>query len=198
MDQTTIDTYNKLAHEYDEEVVDFWDTFPRSFIDTFVELSDKRLLDIGSGSGRDGVLFTEKGIEVTCLDASEEMVKITTEKGLRSIVGDFLHLPFKENEFNSIWAYTSLLHISKKDIDVALEEIKRVLSVGGIFGLGLIEGNTEEYKLSSGVQSPRLFSFYTKEEIEALLNKHGFEIVYFECFKPKSKNYLNFIARKLK
>jgi len=61
----------------------------------------------------------------------------------------------------------------------------------------MIEGETEGYRESSGVNMPRLFSFYTKEELELLLNKHGFEIIYFETFKPGSKNYLNFIAKKI-
>ena len=43
---------------------------------------------------------------------------------------------------------------------------------------------------------PRWFSFYKKEEIEDLLAANGFETVYFEEFRPNTKNYLNFIARK--
>ena len=90
----------------------------------------------------------------------------------------------------------SLLHVFKKDIDRAFEEINRVLKKGGVLGLGLIEGETEEYKESSGVNLPRLFSFYTKEEIEKILMKHGFDVIYFEEYKPRSKTYLNFICLK--
>lgn len=60
----------------------------------------------------------------------------------------------------------------------------------------MIEGDTEGYRESSGVSMPRLFSFYSKGEIEELALKHGFSLVYFESFKPRSKNYLNFIFRK--
>lgn len=197
MDKETIDTYNKMAKEYDDETIDFWDRFPRTFFNKFIDSVKGKILDIGSGPGRDGLILKENGLEVVCLDASETMVKLSRERGLESIVGDLLNLPFSDNSFNGAWAYTSLLHVSKSDIDKAFVEINRILIKDGILGLGMIEGETEGYRESSGVNMPRLFSFYTKQELELLLKKHGFEVLYFETFKPGSKNYLNFIAKKI-
>lgn len=37
MDKQTINTYNKMAQEYDDETIDFWKDFPRTFLDTFIE-----------------------------------------------------------------------------------------------------------------------------------------------------------------
>lgn len=196
MDIRTIDTYNQLAAEYDVETTGFWEQFPRTFLDKFIEISGKKVLDVGSGPGRDGLILQEFSKEVICLDASEEMVNISTERGLESIVGDFMNLPFEDQSFDSVWSYTALLHVSKKDVAVAIGEINRVLIPGGIFGLGLIEGAEEKYRESSGVNLKRWFSFYQKEEIKDLLSKHGFELVYFDTFIPNSKNYLNFIFRK--
>ena len=196
MDKTTIDTYNRTAQEYDIETTGFWNLFPRTVIDTFADKTHGRVLDVGSGPGRDGLILKEKGLDVVCLDASEAMVALSTSRGLASVVGDFLELPFPDGDFGGVWAYTALLHIPKSEINTALSEIARVLTKGGIFGLGLIEGDTELYRESSDIHLPRWFSYYRKEEIEDLLNEHGFTILYFEQFKPASKNYLNFISRK--
>jgi ubiquinone/menaquinone biosynthesis C-methylase UbiE len=196
MDQKTIDTYNKMAKEYDDETVDFWDRFPRTFLDKFVELSGKKIVNVGSGPGRDGLLLQQTGKEVVCVDASEAMVKLSSERGLESVLTGFDKLPFEDKSFDGVWSYTALLHIPKKSIDVPLKEISRVLKSSGVFALGLIEGDTEGYKESSGVDMPRWFSFYQKDEIIDLCKKHSFEFVYFETFKPRSKNYLNFIFRK--
>jgi len=196
MDKQTIKTYNEMAGDYDEETKDFWERFPHTIIDKFSELAHGKTLDVGAGPGRDGLILRERGLEVVCLDASEEMVRLSSLKGLTAVVGDFLALPFPDGSFDDVWAYTSLLHIKKSEIGVAIGEIKRVLKIGGIFGLGMIEGDTEVYRESSGVGKPRLFSFYHKDELEGVLEKAGFEIVYFEQFQPKSKNYLNFICRK--
>lgn len=196
MDKQTIDTYNKMAKDYDDETVDFWDRFPRTFIDKFVELSGEKIIDVGSGPGRDGLLLQQAGKEVVCIDASESMIKLSSERGLKSILAEFNNLPFEDNFFDGVWSYTALLHIPKKSIKSPLNEISRVLKKSGIFALGLIEGDGEYYKESSGVGMPRLFSFYQKEEIVSLCKEHGFELVYFESFKPGSKNYLNFIFQK--
>lgn len=185
-----------MAQEYDDETVDFWEQFPRAFIDTFAKLSGTTILNVGSGPGRDGLLLQQTGKEVICVDASEAMVKLSSERGLQSILADFDALPFEDGTFDGVWSYTALLHIPKSAIDVPLEEIRHVLKPSGIFALGLIEGNTEEYKERSGIGMPRWFSFYQKDEVVALCAKHGFELVHFETYKPRSKNYMNFIFRK--
>ncbi|MBI4088544.1 class I SAM-dependent methyltransferase [Candidatus Kaiserbacteria bacterium] len=196
MDKVTIDTYNRTAQAYDVETTSFWDLFPRTIIDKFASIAHGRVLDVGSGPGRDGLILQEKGLKVVCLDASEAMVALSTSRGLQSIVGDFCALPFPNESFGGVWAYTALLHIPKNEVRIALSEIARVLVKGGVFGLGLIEGDDEQYRESSGIHLPRWFSYYRQEEIENLLQTHEFTITYFEQFKPASKNYLNFVARK--
>jgi ubiquinone/menaquinone biosynthesis C-methylase UbiE len=196
MDKVTIDTYNRMSSEYDAETADFWKRFPHTIIDKFAGITKGRVLDVGSGPGRDGLILQEKGLDVTCLDASEKMVELSKSRGLNSIVGDFCALSFQDASFDGVWAYTALLHVPKPEIGTALSEISRVLKKGGVFGLGLIEGDTELYRESSEMNQLRWFSFYQKEEIENLLQTHGFSVIYFEQFKPKSKNYLNFISQK--
>lgn len=196
MDIKTINTYNKMAREYDEETADFWDRFPRSILDSFTKLSSGKILDLGSGPGRDGLLLKKGGLDVICLDASSEMVKMANERGLVSVEGDFLNLPFENEHFCGVWSYTSLLHVPKSEIEQAFKEISRVLKIGGVLGIGLIEGEGELYRESSGINMERWFSFYNKEEIRNLFSKFGFEEVFFQEFAPKTKNYLNFIAIK--
>ena len=197
MDHQTIDAYNIHAKNYEEETEDFWNQFPRTFFDTFISLSNGKVLDVGSGPGRDGKVLLDAGLDVTCLDASQAMIDLSTARGLKSVLGDLMELPFENESFDSVWAYTSLLHVSKSEVAKAFAEIRRVLKPNGVFGLGLIEGDAEEYRQSTKVTELRWFSFYQKEEVEKRLLDHGFEIVYFETFKPNTKNYLNFISRKI-
>lgn len=197
MDPQTIETYNRMAKEYDEETADFWERFPRTFLDKFIALSGDKIIDVGSGPGRDGLMLQQAGKHVVCVDASKAMVKLSSEKGLNSILASFDDMPFEDGFFDGVWSYTALLHISKKSIDRPLKEISRILKPSGIFALGLIEGDAEEYRESSGVGMPRWFSFYRKEEVIKICKNHGFELEYFETFQPRSKNYLNFIFRKV-
>jgi ubiquinone/menaquinone biosynthesis C-methylase UbiE len=125
------------------------------------------------------------------------MIALSSTRGLNSVLGDFCALPFPNAAFGGVWAYTALLHVPKTEIGTALSEIARVLVKEGIFGLGLIEGSDEQYRESSGINLPRWFSYYQRDEIGELLRAHGFAVIYFEQFKPASKNYLNFISRKI-
>ena len=113
MDKKTINTYNRLAKEYDQETTDFWDKFPQDFFYEFIKLVQGRVLDVGSGPGRDGLILQNEGLDVVCLDASEAMIKMSSEKGLESVLGDFNNLPFAGEFFDGVWAYTSLLHVPK-------------------------------------------------------------------------------------
>lgn len=196
MDKKTIEAYNRLALKYDEETEDFWERFPRTFLDKFVEVARGEVLDIGSGPGRDGKILQESGLRVTCLDASEAMVRISSERGLKSVLGDFQYLPFTDEQFDAVWAYTSLLHVPKSQVGQALREIRRVMKPGGLLGVGMIEGTAEEYRETEKVPLPRWFSFYTKQEVEELLQQYQFTVLYFEVFKPRTRDYLNFVAKK--
>lgn len=196
MDGKTIETYNLMAKDYDMETADFWERFPRTMLDLFAKSVHGPVLDVGSGPGRDALLLRERGIDVTCIDASHAMIDLCKEKGLCAIAADFNELPFDDGSFHGVWAYTSLLHVPKAEVALPMEEIARVLKSGGMLGLGLIEGEEELYRESSGMNRPRWFSFYTKQEVETLLKQFGFEVQHFDEFKPASKNYLHFLAKK--
>lgn len=196
MDEKTIATYNQLAQAYDEETVEFWTRFPRSFIDSFSAKSGVSVLDIGSGPGRDALIFQTAGKVLTCLDASQAMINICKARGLNALLGDFNHLPFDDASFDGAWAYTSLLHVPKAEIDQPLREIHRILKPNRILGIGMIEGDWEGYRESSGVSLPRWFSYYQKDELVNIIARHGFSLIHSETFKPGTKTYLNLIFRK--
>jgi len=198
MEKETVRSYDLMAEEYDEETAFFWEKFPDSIIKEFRESVGKgRVLDLGSGPGRDGLILKEAGLDIVCLDASESMVGLTAQKGLSSILADFMNIPFSDKSFSGVWAYTSLIHIPKAKLPEALREVKRVLVDGGVLGLGFIEGETEGDSFSAGKNLPRYFAFYKKEEVESVLESVGFVPFYFEQFRPGRKNYLNFLARKV-
>lgn len=196
MDTQTVESYNRNAKAYDEEVAYFWDLFPDTFIKRFAQEVQGLVLDVGSGSGRDAGILREAGLHVVCLDASESMVQLTEKKGFESICADFAFIPFEDNAFDAVWCYTSLLHIPKEQVGMALKEVSRVLKPNGVLGLGLIEGNTEGRKEGDNMKPARYFAYYQKDEIEHLLKEAGFIRFYFEAFQPRTRNYLNFLARK--
>lgn len=189
----TIETYDKYAQVYDEEVIEFWEKFPQAFIDKFVSsLPGKRVLNLGSGSGRDAILLRNQGLEVVCLDASRTMVEITEGLDFESHHAMFTELNFPEASFDGVWAYTSLIHIPKTEAQEVITQVHVLLKPSGTFVMGAIEGDTAgmvERKTMPG--AARYFKNYTKDELQQLIEPLGFALTYEEDYKPHNNVYLN-------
>ncbi len=199
MDQLTVSTYDTYFQQYDDQTANFWRDFPRDFINKFSGIAGEKILDIGSGPGRDAEILRELGHEIICLDASASMLKICQEKGFETSHADLMKLPFEKETFDSVWAYTSLLHLPRKEISKALKEIWRVLKNDGAMVLGMIEGNGEEYLENlPGIKDngTRLFCYYQVDELEKILKQEKFQILELGNVKPRSRTYLSFLAKK--
>lgn len=195
----TIDCYNNFSQIYDEQVVDFWNNFPISTINDFTKrLSGKKVLNLGSGSGRDSVLLRNHRLEVICFDGSEEMIKRTRELGFDSIQGDFAELSFENNSFDGVWAYTSLLHVPEEDLIKVLDKILLILKDKGVLLLGMIEGEFEGYIEEDGISgnNSRFFKYYTSDKLKVLAESVGFRLVYEERYIPRKKVFLSQVFMK--
>lgn len=78
----------------------------------------KSVLEIGTGNGITANILRENGMQVTTLD---------NDPGTHpDVVGDVLHLPFKNNSFDMAVAFEILEHIPFSSFSPALKELRRV------------------------------------------------------------------------
>lgn len=195
----TIDAYEKFYDIYDKETKEFWDNFPRSVLNKYAtSLSGKRILNIGSGSGRDALLLRDRGLEVFCLDASRKMVEVTKKLGFKSLVCDFRKIPKNIGKFDGVWAYTSLLHVTRSEMLKVLDRIYELLFPDGVFLIGMIEGIYQglvDRESMPGVK--RYFRFYKERELVKIVESAGFKFTYQKKYQPHNNVYLNQIFNKL-
>jgi len=100
------------------------------------DLIDKRLLDIGCGSGESSVFFAKRGAFVQAVDISHEMVDVTRRlaakyqvKGrLQAVKMVMEDMEFADGTFDLIYGRDVLHHL---DLNLAIPEIHRVLKPGG-------------------------------------------------------------------
>lgn len=103
-------------------------------IDFFIEScdlnKDKRILELGCGTGEYTVKFCDFGIRPYALDFSVNMLSLAENKSkqLYFIAGDIHRLPFKSKVFDCVVGNAILHHLELKP---ALKEIARVLKKGG-------------------------------------------------------------------
>lgn len=123
--------YETHAKEY------FTQTFQADMTDTYSRFLPRlptggRVLDLGSGSGRDAVYLKKQGFEVTALEPSRRLC----EEIQRQFDGEIVCLPIEKyypvRKFDAIWACGSLLHLAKGNLLSFFAGIDRYLRPGGI------------------------------------------------------------------
>lgn len=159
-------------------------------------LRGKTVLDVGSGAGTHAAFFNQLGLDVTCVDISEEMLKKCESKGLKTLLVDLEELHFPDKTIDGIWSYAALIHIRKENIPRVVKNFARMLKPKGILGLAVKEGNKdgfESIELLPGVR--RWFTFFVDYEVRNFFSPY-FDIIYFQRETAKGSTYLRYILRK--
>ncbi len=93
-----------------------------------------RILEIGSGSGRESLELMRVGYQYTGVDSSNELLKIAQKN---NPLGNFIYancyeLPFAAQTFEAVFSWAMLPHVPKDKLMTALIEIKRVMKNDGL------------------------------------------------------------------
>jgi len=138
--------YSEEAPLYDKErwssgVGQYIDQAQKEIVKSMLpDVSGKKILEIGAGTGRFSFLLAEMGAEVTTLDISQEMLDIIKRKTESANLSEKISMiradasqkiPFSDNSFDFCIAINTLSHI--KDVPGLFREVFRILKPGGIF-----------------------------------------------------------------
>ncbi len=175
------ESYNKNSKYRETDEIIGWKL---PLIDAFTEYTSHNnlhnVLDLGAGSGSYAKIFSDYGLDVTCIDASEEMIKLCLNKGLDAELMDFYDMCFPDDTFDAIWSMNTLLHVPKRSLHSILEGVSRILKRNGVFFIGIYGGESSEGIFENDFYRPkRYFSRYTDEELKSILKEY-FQIIKFE------------------
>jgi ubiquinone/menaquinone biosynthesis C-methylase UbiE len=162
-------------------------------IDEIINVDGLDILDIGAGTGRLTLMLGPRVKSIRAFDASEEMLRVCREKLIASglsnwqvDVADHRQLPVEDHSAELIVSGWSVAYLAvwnpdswKSELEKWLEEMKRVLSGGGIIILfeSLGTGNESPIKLDhlkdyypwldeAGFQSKWIRTDYKFESLE--------------------------------
>jgi SAM-dependent methyltransferase len=154
----------------------------------------KRLLEIGSGHGRDSLFFASKGMEVYSLDYAPTGIALLDKKAhakgltIKSQVFDMRNpLPFQDSYFDSVYSHMVFnMRFSKDDLHFIFSEINRVLKPQGLNFFSVrnnhdkFYGKGVEIKDEDGVYDINGFEirFFSEKEILDLIAKEGFKMLW--------------------
>ncbi|MCX9010539.1 MAG: methyltransferase domain-containing protein [Candidatus Methanoperedens sp.] len=144
-----------------------------------------RILDVGTGTGKQAFAFAKRGYNVTGIDLSEAMLKVAVKKNkygnVKFIVADAAHLPFKDSSFDvssvSFALHDMLLPIREK----ALKEMVRVTRREGmivVVDYALPENKIGRFLIYHFIKlyEGKYYMEFIKSDFEALLGESGIEL----------------------
>ncbi len=194
--EKTIEAYNQNAKELSKKFKKLMDLKKRYEFPRFIDLlKGKKILDLGCGSGDHSLYLKNKGLNVTSIDLSKEMISLCKKKGINALKMDIENLKFDEKSFDGIWAVTSLLHVPKLKLKKVVEKLNLILKDKGILYVCIKEGKGEELIEDKSRNTKRFFSFWKEEEIKKLFEEN-FSLIEIKKTKLKNTVFLKAFFRK--
>ncbi len=125
--------YDLAAEDYDKKEK-YLNSFEKGkFLSLLPETKDKKILDVGAGTGRVSLPLVLSGAQVTALDISEKILELLKRKNkkITTVVGEAENLPFENESFDIVTAAFLIVHL--KDPKIFFDEVYRVLKPDGLF-----------------------------------------------------------------
>ncbi|WP_045404488.1 malonyl-ACP O-methyltransferase BioC [Vibrio jasicida] len=126
-------SFGKAADTYDRHAAFQRDVGQRLLQKLPDDLTNKRVLDLGCGTGYFSQLLQQRGAEVVCGDISQAMLDKAKQRcGTQQMqyqLADAENLPFEDDSFDYVFSSLALQWCA--DLSYPLREIRRVLKKGG-------------------------------------------------------------------
>ncbi len=128
--------WDKVYHRYRPECLPWEIGKPRRGLVEIVDsgrVAPGKTLDLCCGAGTNPVYLAKKGFEVTALDVSDRAVEYARQKAheaevhVNFLVGDFLNLPFKNEEFDFAFDFGCFHHVQANARSAFIKGVYRVL-----------------------------------------------------------------------
>jgi SAM-dependent methyltransferase len=149
-------------------------------------LPEGKLLEIGSGGGRDAKELIKLGYDYTGTDISKSLIKQAKKNNPGAI---FLEKSVYDlgytDDFDGFWCSAVLLHIPRPKINRALESIKKAMHNNAVGFISIKEGDGEQMESSGELK--RLFTYWHNNEFNKILRDQGFDILY-KDYKPVTEH----------
>ena len=122
-----------------------------------------RILDFGCGSGRDTKYFLEKGYRVEATDGSSELCKLASAfTGIEVKEMLFQDLD-ASGKYEGIWACSSILHLSKKELLPVIRKMCDALKDNGVIYTSFKYGDFE------GERNGRYFTDFIEDSFQKII-----------------------------
>jgi len=179
--EVTVAAYDAAAEAYRDASGDLADTERAAVAELVARLGPgARVLEIGTGGGRDALALEAAGASVRRTDVAPAFVRLLREAGHEAEVldplGDDLTDPAPAREgllHDAVWANASLLHVARTDLPTVLLRLAAVTRAGGLLRASVKEGDGEAWSTHGALDLPRTFTYWREGSFVAALSAAG-------------------------
>ena len=170
----TLQSYQDKTQEYIEGTPPVDDAL-KAWIDECLKLipQDGKILEVGSGFGRDAEHIQQKGFDIECSDAVPNFVELLQKKGFRARLLNLLTDDLGTG-YDMVFADAVLLHFNPEEAAKVTNKIYAALNAEGIFALRMKKGGGGAWTAAK-LGEPRYFYYWQPEALKSMLADCGFE-----------------------
>ncbi|TIL46597.1 class I SAM-dependent methyltransferase [Mesorhizobium sp.] len=204
-DRDTVRAYDTVAAEYAAEAAAMPE-WVATEIDAFVtELGGSgRVLEIGSGGGRDALELEKRGISVRRTDISKGFVELLRESGFEADLLDPLTEDLADPQrpgtpYDGIWACACLIHVAREDFGTLLARLAEATRPGGRLHASVREGDGENVSTHGSAAAPRRYveTYWRESALRSALTDAGWIVSEVRrCIGKPNDRWLSVRARR--
>ena len=199
--QETISAYDAAAVEYAAETAQMPDAI-RADIARFARLlgGSGRVLEIGSGGGRDAREMESLGLSVRRTDIAPGFVQLLREQGYEAEVMDPLSDDLDDPQrpgvkYDGVWAQACLMHVARQDLATVLRRLADVTKPAGLLFVSVTEGDGQ--RVETGRTGRRYHQTDWREpELRKVVSTSGWVVDEVWSSEGKTSPFLNLIGHR--
>lgn len=196
-------TYNRIAEDWFRDHIkdDWWTAGTDKFI-TFLPKGG-RVLDVGCGGGTKSRYLNDRGLKVTGIDFSADLLAIAKREapGAHFQLLDLRQIDQLTEKFDGVFLQAVLLHFPETEIVPILKKVIQVINPGGYIYVAVKEqrsgGAAEEVKVERdyGYEYQRYFSYFTPDQVRSWFAAIGCSLVFEDQRKFDNTTWIQVIGK---
>jgi len=132
-----------------------------------------KILEIGSGFGRDAEYIQQRGYDIECSDAVPNFVEELRRKGFKARMLNVLNGEI-DGMYDMVFADAVLLHFSPEQAADVARKIHAALNDNGLFALRVKKGDGATWT-DAKLGEPRYFYYWQPDDLREMLADCGFK-----------------------
>lgn len=147
------------------------------WIDASLNLLDKndRILEIGSGSGRDAAYIRSKGYNIVCSDGAPAFVDYLNARGWDAKALNILKDEIPSG-FKMIFANAVIPHLTAEQFEFILSKTMGALPRGGLFAFSIKQGRGDDW-ITEKFDAKRYIHYWSPNALKECIKRNKCEIV---------------------